>query len=72
MSLRRRFRDVWPIYWWVTLLVFALTLAYLAWFLHSVVILAFWIAELVCVVGLMIRDRWWRSKTDRSDIDTMD
>jgi hypothetical protein len=62
MSQPRRFRDGWPIYRWVTLLVFALTLAYLAWFLHSLAILAFWIAELACLVGLMTRD-WWRSKT---------
>lgn len=59
MSQPRRFREVWPIYWWVVLLVFALTLAYLVWFLHSLAILAFWIAVLVCFVGLMIRD-WWR------------
>jgi len=59
MNKARRFREVWPIRFLAILIVFAFVVGWLAWYVHSVIVVLFWLAIIAWLGVLIIRD-WWR------------
>ena len=59
MTESRTFREAWPTWFLVSLLVFAFGIGWLAWYLHSLSVVAFWIALLVANIWILVRD-WLR------------
>jgi hypothetical protein len=56
MSESRTFREAWRL---VSLVVFAFVIGWLAWYLHSLSGVAFWVALLVANVLILVGD-WLR------------
>jgi hypothetical protein len=55
----RSFREAWPLWRFLALFILAACTGYLAWYLHSLGVVAFFIAILVLSVMQLGRD-WWR------------
>jgi hypothetical protein len=58
VSETRTFRQAWPVWRFVALAVLALSVGWLAWHLHSLSYLGFWIALIVLNVVQLVWD--WR------------